>query len=320
MIRETSSGAFIFHHSKGKLSFLLLQRKNSSWDLPKGHVERGETLEETAMREIFEETGLKPKIVSGFSVSTSYKFKREGKPIDKRVIFFLAESSTSKVKVSEEHSGYKWVSPDKAKPLIGHKNMATLISKAHLYACKYLNIKKLNFAYAMLPKHVKNWGLSKRLVPGEGPLDASVMIIGQAPGRSEDKLLRPFIGRSGRLLDNILSRSSIDRDKAYITSAVQFFPPDNRIPTEEEIKLCYPFLQGQLKIIRPKFIITLGRIPLGVFFPEGRLALLHGKSISSSEYTLLVSYHPAAALRFKKVLKLTESDFEKFGKIIHNKQ
>ena len=320
MIRETSSGAFIFHHSKGKLSFLLLQRKNSSWDLPKGHVERGETLEETAMREIFEETGLKPKIVSGFSVSTSYKFKREGKPIDKRAIFFLAESSTSKVKVSEEHSGYKWVSPDKAKPLIGHKNMATLISKAHLYACKYLNIKKLNFAYAMLPKHVKNWGLSKRLVPGEGPLDASVMIIGQAPGRSEDKLLRPFIGRSGKLLDNILSRSSIDRDKAYITSAVQFFPPDNRIPTEEEIKLCYPFLQGQLKIIRPKFIITLGRIPLGVFFPEGRLALLHGKSISSSEYTLLVSYHPAAALRFKKVLKLTESDFEKFGKIIHNKQ
>ena len=320
MIRETSSGAFIFRYSKGKISFLLLQRKNGSWDLPKGHVERGETLEETAMREIFEETGLRPKIVSGFSISTSYKFKREGKLIDKKVIFFLAESSTAKVKVSEEHSGYKWVSPDKAKSLIGHKNMITPISKAHIYACKYLNIKKLNFAYALLPKHIKNWGLSKRLVPGEGPLDAQVMIIGQAPGRSEDKLLRPFIGRSGKLLDNLLFRSSIDRDKVYITSAVQFFPPDNRIPTKEEIKLCYPFLQDQLKIIRPKFIITLGRIPLGVLFPKGKLALLHGKSISSPEYTLLASYHPAAALRFKKILQIAESDFESFGKILCNKQ
>ena len=71
MIRETSSGAFIFHHSKGKLSFLLLQRKNSSWDLPKGHVERGETLEETAMREIFEETGLKPYV---FFIISSISF------------------------------------------------------------------------------------------------------------------------------------------------------------------------------------------------------------------------------------------------------
>ena len=318
MIQETSSGAFIFRHSNGKLLFLLLQKKNGSWDLPKGHVENGETLEETALREIYEETGIKPKIVSGFRVSTSYKFKREGSLIDKKAIFFLAESDTAKVRVSEEHAGYRWVSPGKAKSLIGHKNMLTLISKAHKYACKYLDIKKLNSAYAMLPRQVKNWGLSKRLVPGEGPLDASVMIIGQAPGRNEDKLLRPFIGRSGKLLDKLMSRSSIDRSMVYITSTVQFFPPGNRIPTEEEIRLCYPFLQGQIKIIQPRFIITLGRIPLSVFFPEGKLVSLHGKSLSSSGHTFLVSYHPAAALRFKKILKISESDFKKFIKILND--
>ena len=318
MMRETSSGAFVFRSSGNKILFLLLRRKNGSWDLPKGHVEKGETLEEAAKREIFEETGLGPKIVNGFRVSTSYRFKREGKLIDKRVIFFLAESDTAKVKISEEHAGYRWVPQDEAKLLIGHKNMLTLISKAELYAYKYLRIKKLNSSYAMLPMHAKGWSLSKRLVPGEGSLDASVMIIGQAPGRNEDELLRPFIGRSGKLLDKLLSRSAIDRSTAYITSAVQFFPPDNRIPTEEEIRMCYPFLQDQIKIIQPKFIITLGRVPLGAFFPQGKLALLHGKRISSSGRTFLVSFHPAAALRFKKILKIMESDFEKFGKILRN--
>ena len=84
-------------------------------------------------------------------------------------------------------------------------------------------MKKLNLEYSKLPKKISGWSLSNRMVPGEGPLDSNVMIIGQAPGKNEDIEGRPFIGTSGKFLDRLIGMAGLNRDLVYITSVVQFF-------------------------------------------------------------------------------------------------
>src|SRR5271154_3141943 len=106
-------------------------------------------------------------------------------------------------------------------------------------------MKKLNSKYKRLPALIKGWSLSRRFVPGEGPLTAKVMLIGQAPGRTEDELLRPFIGTSGKFLDTLIGMAGLERKSVYICSVVQYFPPKNRIPTDEEIEACNGFLLRQ---------------------------------------------------------------------------
>ncbi len=96
---------------------------------------------------------------------------------------------------------------------------------------KNAEIRKLNLEYSRLPRG-RNWKLSERFVPGEEPLDAEVMIIGQAPGRNEDIQKRPFIGASGKFLDRLIRLAGLDRKLIYVCSVVQFFPPKNRVPTE----------------------------------------------------------------------------------------
>src|SRR5271155_3559954 len=98
----------------------------------------------------------------------------------------------------------------------------------------------------------------KNAVPGEGPSDASVMIVGEAPGRNEDEQGRPFVGAAGRNLDDLLSEAGVSRGSVFITNTVKCRPPANRRPARSELDTCHPYLRRQIEAIVPKVIVLLG--------------------------------------------------------------
>ena len=103
------------------------------------------------------------------------------------------------------------------------------------------------------------WSHARNPVPGEGSLEAALMFVGEAPGYWEDVKGRPFVGRAGKLLDELLSSISLERKNVYIANVVKHRPPENRDPRQDEIKACTPYLDRQIEIIRPKVISPLGR-------------------------------------------------------------
>lgn len=144
-------------------------------------------------------------------------------------------------------------------------------------------------------------------VVGEGSHVAHIMFIGEAPGKNEAETARPFCGRSGKVLDEMLESVHLNRSDVYITNIVKDRPPENRDPTEEEIKLYAPFLDEQIDIIEPKVIATLGRFSmtyimerLGLHDQIGAIGDLHGKEfVAKTDYgsvTIIPLYHPAVAL------------------------
>jgi uracil-DNA glycosylase len=177
-------------------------------------------------------------------------------------------------------------------------------------------ISSLNKEYSMLPEKNRKWSLSRSFVPGEGPLDAKVMIIGQAPGRNEDVQKRPFIGTSGKFLDRLIKLAGLERESTYICSVVQFFPPDNRIPTDEEVDLCKGFLFRQIEMIDPKFVILLGALSSKTVMDVDKVSINHGKAIKKNGRTYFISMHPAAAVRIRTKMPIMEEDFRKFGKVM----
>src|SRR5580765_801118 len=97
---------------------------------------------------------------------------------------------------------------------------------------------------------------------GQGPEPCDVMIIGEAPGQREDASGKAFVGRSGKLLDQLLDRVGLDRKRIFITNAVSCRPPDNRTPKKNEIVACRKWLKYQLSLIKPKYVLLLGNVPL----------------------------------------------------------
>jgi len=185
---------------------------------------------------------------------------------------------------------------------------------------KQSDMRKLNLEYSKLPSKVKNWALSKRFVPGDGPLDADIMIVGQAPGKNEDIQKKPFVGISGQFLTRLLSIAGVERKNAYIASVVQFFPPKNRIPTKEEISCCRKFILGQIKIIDPKIIILLGSVAAKTILDtDASIMSLRGTSAEKDGRTFLISIHPAAAIRIRRHMPTMEDEFRNFKKIIKSK-
>ena len=112
-------------------------------------------------------------------------------------------------------------------------------------------------------------------VPGCGSPNATYFILGEAPGKEEDKRGVPFIGAAGKRLDKLLSLANIDPNDCYLTNAVKCRPPENRDPRKKELRTCYHWLQEELRIVKPQYIISLGRVPLSLFTAEG-LRTLHG--------------------------------------------
>ena len=155
----------------------------------------------------------------------------------------------------------------------------------------------------------------KNLVFSDGNKDAKVMIIGEAPGRTEDKLKKPFVGRAGKLLDSPLESIHLDRSKVYITNVVNYRPDKNRKPTAEEINEFKKLLFRHIEIISPKCILLLGATAAtAVLNLIGPLSKLRGKwknmKIINSYYHILTTFHPAFLLRQPGKKKLFLKDIK----------
>lgn len=179
---------------------------------------------------------------------------------------------------------------------------------------KKKEIEKLN-------QEIKNcrkcdlWRLRKNVVPGEGPVNAKIMAIGMAPGVEEDLTGRPFCGRAGKFLNRLLKIAGIKRKEIFVTSPLKCLPqpPINRKPRKEEIEACLPWLKKQIEIINPQKFILLGEVAFSVFFPNKKLKNFRGKWIEKDGKFYFPTYHPAAGLRFPKIRKILEGDFEKLS-------
>ena len=161
----------------------------------------------------------------------------------------------------------------------------------------------------------------KNLVFADGNQDAEVMIIGEAPGKTEDKLQKPFVGRAGKLLDDFLGYISLDRSKVYITNVVNYRPDKNRKPNLLEINLFKKYLFQHIEIIKPKFILLLGSTAAeAVLDYQGPLKLIIGKffekKIINITPIIMTVYHPAYLLRQPKNIKTVNKNLNNFRKYI----
>ena len=315
--REYSAGVFVYSYRRGKRLFLFLKRKgNDRPDVPKGHIERGESAMEAAIRETREESGLDVRPDAYFKRRLSYWFYAGKERRRKTVTFFVAEvAPDAKIKVSWEHSGYKWMSLEEYAHSPRYRDTEQLFGDAEKYIGRKEAMERLNGEYKKLPSEVDGWELSRNFVAGEGPLDAEAVLVGQAPGRFEDESGRPFIGMSGQLLTRLLHKAGLRRERVYITSVVQFFPPKNRVPSDREIALCRKFLYGQLDIIKPKLVVVVGAVALGELLGAGGIMKVHG-TLVKKDRKYFVTLHPAAAVRIKSNMPLIENDFRKLKSVL----
>ena len=156
-----------------------------------------------------------------------------------------------------------------------------------------------------------------QVVMGEGSLDHKIMFIGEGPGASEDKKGRPFVGRAGRLLDKILESVNIKRDNIYITNIVKCRPPENRNPTDNEMKACSPILKTEIKYINPKVIVPLGSVASQYLIDSSiKITKDRGKWYNKGELYFLPTFHPAYLLRNENMKKPVWKDFKKIKKAV----
>ena len=166
-------------------------------------------------------------------------------------------------------------------------------------------------------------------VIGQGSHDAEIMFIGEAPGAQEDKTGHPFCGRAGTILDELLNSVSIKRQDIYICNILKCRPPSNRDPEIKEIESCTPYLERQIKIIKPKIICSLGRYSMEFlmkrFGLENKIELIskiHGIlfeiKIGSEKLKFVAFYHPAVAIYNPNMKEILKKDFQ-ILKTLNNK-
>jgi len=153
-------------------------------------------------------------------------------------------------------------------------------------------------------------------VPGEGPADAEIVFIGEAPGYYEDQQARPFVGPAGQFLDQLLASIGMRRQDVYICNVIKCRPPQNRDPLPGEIQACHKWLERQLEIIKPKVIATLGRYSLAKYFPGQSISRIHGQERRVGDLLVVPMYHPAAALHQASLRRIIEEDFKKLPAIL----
>ncbi|MCG2869444.1 MAG: uracil-DNA glycosylase [Vulcanisaeta sp.] len=170
----------------------------------------------------------------------------------------------------------------------------------------------------------------KHVVPGEGPLNARVMLIGEAPGATEDEEGRPFVGAAGQLLTKLLNNVGIRREDVFITNVVKCRPPNNRDPEPDEIEACRPYLVTQILMIKPQIIVCLGRhsareVLTMAGYPEklvSSISSIRGKvfnvRIGDVNAKVLPTYHPAAALYNPRLRSIIEDDLRKVKELLNN--
>lgn len=162
-------------------------------------------------------------------------------------------------------------------------------------------------------------GLAKartRAVPGEGPENAAIMFIGEAPGWHEDQTGRPFVGPAGQFLEELLASIGLRRDQVYITNIIKSRPPANRDPLPQEIEACKPWLDEQLELLKSRLIVTLGRYSLARFFPNEPISKMHGQARKRDGSIYFAMYHPAAALHQRSLRQIIEADIKKIPALL----
>lgn len=160
-------------------------------------------------------------------------------------------------------------------------------------------------------------------VPGEGPEDADVMFIGEAPGYHEDQQGRPFVGDAGDVLTDLLEKAGLERDEVFIGNVIKCRPPENRDPTPVEVETCSPYLEKQIQNIEPKLIVSLGRFAAKLLLDRNvKVSKEHGEveDLRYGGYSckIFVSYHPAASLYGPEAGSKLEEDFKKLNDIVEN--
>ncbi len=149
-------------------------------------------------------------------------------------------------------------------------------------------------------------------VPGEGSLDADIMLVGEGPGRNEDRTGKPFIGAAGKFLDELLTSANLKRSNIFISNVVKCRPPNNRTPLLSEAESCKPYLYAQIAIIQPKIICTLGNTPLNTLIAPGlTIGKVHGQVFERDGFAFIPLYHPAAALYHNALKETLKEDFKK---------
>lgn len=164
-------------------------------------------------------------------------------------------------------------------------------------------------------------GTCTQIVPGEGNPNADIMFIGEAPGVEEDKQGRPFVGAAGKFLNEMLKMVGLRREDVFITNILKCRPPGNRDPMPEEVEACWPWLLEQIKLIKPKLIVLLGRHAMERFLPNQKISKIHGQAMRREtpgigRQVFYALYHPAAALYQGSLRETLIADFKKIPKVL----
>lgn len=170
---------------------------------------------------------------------------------------------------------------------------------------------------------------ASQLVFGEGNVNSDIVFIGEAPGKNEDRIGRPFVGAAGKFLDEMLSMVDLKRSNVYITNIVKYRPPNNRDPLPSEKQAFIPYLRRQLEVIQPKLVVTLGRHSMNCFLPNLQISNIHGqpkritlasgKSFKNSlKLVVMPLFHPAAALYNRQMRQTLIDDFCLIPKVIES--
>ena len=157
----------------------------------------------------------------------------------------------------------------------------------------------------------------KKAVPGEGPAHTEIMFIGEGPGAREDEQGRPFVGASGKFLDQLLEQAGVTRADVWITNVVKCRPPGNRDPLPNEVEICTSnYLQHQIKLVNPSIIVTLGRFSMNLFFKGAKITQIHGQMRKVEDHFVIAMYHPAAALHQMALKPAIMADFAKLPELL----
>jgi len=148
------------------------------------------------------------------------------------------------------------------------------------------------------------WNSTRHAVPGEGPENVAVMLVGQNPGEEEDIVGKPFVGRAGRFLNEVLNENGINRQELFVTNIVKHKTPKNRKPLKDEIEACLPYLLTQIREVKPELVVLMGEVAWQTPRKEG--------------ITYFETYHPAAAMRFPRAREKFKRDFEKIRALMQD--